>query len=71
MCTRPRSPHARTAAVLRSGYLANATSASPDPMAVNLSSGRVRAALPLLEGIRNGQNIGALLGYQLRARPAR
>ena len=33
-------------------------------MAVNLSSDRVRLALSLLEGIRNGQSLGALLGYR-------
>src|SRR4029077_8851486 len=56
--------HARTAAVLRSGYLANATPANPQTMAINLSSDRIRLALSLLEGIRNGQNLGALLGYR-------
>jgi hypothetical protein len=60
----PSLTHARTAAVLRAGYLANATPANPDTMAVNLSSDRVRAALLILEGIRNGQPLGALLGYQ-------
>jgi hypothetical protein len=60
----PSLPQARTAAVLRSGYLANATPANPDIMAVNLSSERVRLALSLLEGIRNGQSLGALLGYR-------
>ena len=60
----PSLTQARTAAVLRSGYLANATSANPQSLAVNLSSDRVRLALSLLEGIRNGQSLGALLGYQ-------
>jgi hypothetical protein len=60
----PSLPHAQTAAILRSGYLANATAANPDTMAVNLSSDRVRLALSVLEGIRNGQNLGALLGYR-------
>jgi hypothetical protein len=60
----PSLPHARSAAVLRSGYLANASSANPNTMAVNLSSDRVRLALATLEGIRNGQSIGALLGYR-------
>ena len=60
----PSLPHARTAAVLRSGYLANATPANPQTMAVNLSSDRVRLALATLEGIRNGQSLGALLGYR-------
>jgi hypothetical protein len=61
----PSLPHARTAAVLRSGYLANATPASRETLAVNLSSDRVRQALAVLEGIRNGQSLGALLGYRL------
>jgi hypothetical protein len=60
----PSLPQARTAAVLRSGYLANATDTNPELMAVNLSSARVRLALSLLEGIRNGQSLGALLGYR-------
>ena len=60
----PSLNHARTAAVLRSGYLANASPANPQTMAVNLSSGRVRQALSVLEGIRNGQGLGALLGYR-------
>lgn len=60
----PSIPHSRTAAVLRSGYLANATPGNPQTMAVNLSSDRVRLALSVLEGIRNGQSLGALLGYR-------
>ena len=59
----PSLPHARTAAVLRSGYVANASPDTPDVLSVNLSSDRVRLALSLLEGVRNGQSIGALLGY--------
>ncbi len=59
----PSLTHARTAAVLRSGYLANATSENPETLSVNLSSDRVRTALSLLEGVRNGQSLGALLGY--------
>jgi hypothetical protein len=59
----PSMAHARTAAVLRSGYLANATQADPGIMNVNVSSDRVRLALSMLEGIRNGQTLGALLGY--------
>jgi hypothetical protein len=60
----PSLAHAETAAVLRSGYVANATSRNPGTMAINLSSDRVRTALSMLEGIRNGQSLGALLGYQ-------
>ena len=60
----PSMAHAETAAVLRSAYSANASNQNPDTLAVNLSSDRVRAALRILEGIRNGQSFGALLGYQ-------
>jgi hypothetical protein len=60
----PSLTQARTAAILRSGYLANATASNPDTLSVNLSSTRVRNALGVLEGIRNGQTLGALLGYQ-------
>ena len=56
--------HADTAAVLRAGYVANAGKDNPNTLAVNLSSDRVRVALTLIEGIRNGQSLGALLGYQ-------
>ena len=59
----PSLNHAVTAAVLRNGYRANATPDDPDLMAVNLSSERVRKAVGLIEGVRNGQKMGALLGY--------
>lgn len=61
----PSQNHAVTAAVLRNAYLTHVKSGKPDTMAVNLSSERVRNALSFLEGIRNGQELGALLGYQL------
>jgi hypothetical protein len=60
----PSLNHAVTAAVLRSGYLAHATSSTPDAFAVDLSSRRVRPALEIIEGMRNGQSLGALLGYR-------
>lgn len=61
----PSLNHAVTAAILRSGYLSEA--AQPDVenrMAVNLSSRRVRLALGLIEGVRAGNDLGSLLGYQ-------
>lgn len=61
----PSLNHAVTAAVLRNGYRAHATPAQPDLMTVNLSSERVRDSVGLIEGIRNGQKLGALLGYHL------
>lgn len=61
----PSLDHAVTAAVLRNGYLANATPADPDALSVNLSSERVRRAMEVIDGMRNGQPLGALLGYRL------
>jgi hypothetical protein len=60
----PSINQATAAAVLRSGYLSHATTSTPDTMAVNLSSERVRRALFILEGMRNGQMLEALLGFQ-------
>ncbi len=60
----PSLGQATAAAVLRNGYLTHATPQQPGPMAVNLSSARVRNALNLIEGIQRGQGLAALLGYQ-------
>ena len=61
----PSLNHAITAAMLRAGFHANAeTAEANNQMAVNLSSMRVRMALNLLNGIRNGQEAAAMLGYQ-------
>ena len=62
----PSISQATTAAILRAGYLANASPGAPEALAVNLSSSRVRTALGLIDGIRNGQPLGALLGYRLQ-----
>jgi hypothetical protein len=61
----PSLNHAVTAAVLRSGYLANAGPENPTSLGVNLSSERVRLALSVLDGIRAGHGLGELLGYRL------
>ena len=65
----PGLTHAATAAVLRSGRL---THRRGDPnstaMDIDLSSTRVRDALALLDGMRQGQSLGALLGYRLERR---
>ncbi|MEX6688080.1 hypothetical protein QTN47_11275 [Danxiaibacter flavus] len=62
----PSVNHASTAALLRSGYESHKVNpgSNADAFAVNLSSDRVRRALTFLEGIRNGQELAALLGYQ-------
>jgi len=61
----PSLDHAVTAAILRNGHLADATPQTPDLLAVDISSERVRRAHTIIEGIRNGQPLGALLGYRL------
>ncbi|WP_426502614.1 hypothetical protein ACPPVO_33905 [Dactylosporangium sp. McL0621] len=60
----PSPAQATTAAVLRAGYLANASPGNRDAFAVNLSSERVRQALSVLDGMRQGQALGAILGYR-------
>ena len=60
----PSLNQAVAAAVLRNGYKQNASPKNRDTLAVNLTSERVRAAMAMIEGIRNGQSLGALLGYQ-------
>ncbi|MCO6008135.1 hypothetical protein NE236_24445 [Actinoallomurus purpureus] len=60
----PSLGHARTAAVLRAGYVANAAPENPGTFAVNLTSERVRIALSILDGMQRGQSLGALLGYR-------
>jgi hypothetical protein len=56
----PSLNQAVAAAVLRNGSTTNGGT-----MTVNLTSERVRVALGLLEGVRAGQSLGALLGYRL------
>ncbi|MFD6275782.1 hypothetical protein ACFWFI_09445 [Streptomyces sp. NPDC060209] len=58
----PSMHHATTLAVLRSGWLSHADRQAFD---VNLASSRVRRALAVVDGIRSGQTLSALLGYSL------
>jgi hypothetical protein len=60
----PSLNHAAAAALLRNGYLTHATPEEKELMSVNISSERVRRANFILEGMRGGQPIDALLGYQ-------
>lgn len=60
----PSLPQAVTSALLRAGYLAHSGPTDRERLNINLSSDRVRRALWLLEGIRKGQELAALLGYQ-------
>lgn len=59
----PSLNQAVTASVLRNGYLTSASPGDPGAMAVNLPSERVRAALDVLTGMRQGQSLAELLGY--------
>ncbi len=59
----PSIAQATTAAVLRSGYLAHKTQPVGARLEIDLSSRRVRLAQGLIDGVRQGQPLGALLGY--------
>jgi hypothetical protein len=60
----PSMTQAAAGAVLRSGYLSHRGTADEPALAVDLSSGRVAAALSLLGGIRQGLSLGALTGFR-------
>jgi len=61
----PSSAQAATAAVLMSGYLTHKDQLEGARLEIDLSSKRVRLALGLMDGVRQGQPLGALLGYRL------
>lgn len=60
----PSMQQAATAAILRSGWSAHGSDEAASQMAVNLRSDRVRSAAWLLDGVRQGQALGDLLGYR-------
>jgi len=60
----PSMTQAAAGAVLRSGYLSHRGTSDEQLLAIDLSSQRTSAALWLLAGIRQGQSLGALTGYQ-------
>lgn len=61
----PSQAHATAAGLLLAGYRQYGKPGDPAAaFAVNANSDRVRRALFLLEGIRGGQPLAALLGYQ-------
>jgi hypothetical protein len=65
----PSLDHASTAALLRNAHLGHSGAALPDgPFAIDLSSQRMREAEQLLDGVRQGQPLGALLGYRFERR---
>ena len=64
----PSLTQAATVAVLRSGHLTNSDPVTRDLLAIDLTSERVRLASWLLDGVRQGQPLGALLGYRFERR---
>lgn len=65
----PSLTHASTAALLRNAHLGPDGNPNPNgQFAIDLSSRRVREATRLLDGVRQGQPLGALLGYYLERR---
>lgn len=54
--------HAKTAALLRSGWKGYGTATSDHPLSVDLTSTRVRTAHWILDGVRNGQDLAQILG---------
>lgn len=58
----PSMNHAAAAAVMRNAHQSRSGEQS-ERYAINLSSERVRAALQLLDAVRQGQPLGAALGY--------
>lgn len=65
----PSASQARTAAVLRGAFESHSgTGPGNEAFRLDLRSSRVRAARALLAGLREGQSLGALLGYRLERR---
>lgn len=60
----PSLNQAAAAAILRNAFDSNKNAGTANPFAINLTSDRVRNAANFLEGMRNGQSLSALLGYQ-------
>jgi hypothetical protein len=62
----PGLTHAATAGILRSAFLThNPDKNGSGAFAIDLSSARVRTALDLMDGVKQGQPLGALLGYRI------
>ena len=60
----PTLAQASAAAVLRSAFAAHSNDPDGNAYAVNLTSSRVHRALALIDGVQQGQDLSALLGYQ-------
>ena len=63
----PSVGQAAAAAVIRNAFLTHdgtGASATPNPFQTDVSAARVRLGMSLLDGVRQGQPLAALLGYQ-------
>ncbi|GAB3442630.1 hypothetical protein GCM10027517_19960 [Phycicoccus ginsengisoli] len=63
----PTTRHAIAAGMLRSAHLSHLPDSGTDggPFAVDLSGTRVRDARQVLDGVRQGQQLAALVGYRI------
>jgi hypothetical protein len=63
----PSARHAIAAGMLRSSHLGHLPDAVAEggPFAIDLSSRRIQAATHVVEGVRQGLQLGALVGYQI------
>jgi hypothetical protein len=61
----PSVAQATAAAVMLAGHLSHADQPAGAQLELDLSSRRVRVAMELIDGVRQGQPLGALLGYWL------
>jgi len=59
----PSPAQASASAILKSGYL-NQESQDKESKKINLTSERVRIALKFINGVKAGQNLSTLLGYE-------
>lgn len=59
----PSFAQSATAAVLRNGFLTHKGTSEEGLLSLDISSDRVRKALYLLSGVRQGQSLSALLGF--------
>lgn len=64
----PSLGQAATVALLRNGHVTHSNTNTGDLLAIDLSSERVSLAKWLLDGVRQGQPLAALLGYRFERR---
>ncbi|MCC5636571.1 hypothetical protein LC593_11990 [Nostoc sp. CHAB 5844] len=60
----PSLNQAKTAAILHGAYLSHVEQDAGDTLTIDLSAERVKLARWLLDGLRQGQSLSALLGYR-------